>query len=354
MDTLNRKTVYTQDGEKSISVHACDIRDLDVDVDVMTVSSFFRDYHPTPGTLFEALFEKNIDVDSMAGDPEIDLRDPCNIWLSRETDETALLPVKRIGCIELSPYSRDRSAWKERETGILSSIQAYFKMLDIASVMGIKIERIVLPVLGGGSQRISTEFIAIPLLNECISFLKNNRFVRRIMIVTRDHASAFTFAMTLEQSYSFHNEAALGKGMDKPYPGAGMAFISYSSKDKNIADNLCSKLESKGIKVWYAPRDILTSDYASAIVSAITKCSLFIVILSRNSIRSNHVLNEIDLAFKELQRGIRFHPLKIDEEEMGPAFMYYLSRQHWMDAHIPPLEARLQEFVEKIAEEGET
>ena len=38
----------------------------------------------------------------------------------------------------------------------------------------------------------------------------------------------------------------------------------------------------------------------------------------------------------------------IDEEEMGPSFRYYLSRQHWMDAHVPPLEKRLDECVAKI------
>ena len=43
----------------------------------------------------------------------------------------------------------------------------------------------------------------------------------------------------------------------------------------------------------------------------------------------------------------------MDQEELGAAFKYYLSRQHWMDATLPPLEARLQEFVKKIKEELE-
>lgn len=347
MQALTRKTIFTQYGEKTISVHACDIRDLDVDVDIMTVSAFYRNYNNTRGTLFEALYSQNIDISSMASNPEIDLRKQCNIWLSGETSSAAKLPIKRVGCIEMSTFSIDRSNWKKQEETMLSSIQAYFRMLEIASIMGISVERIVLPALGTGSQRISAEFVMTPLLNECIRFLKNNEAAKHIMIVTHNHQIAFKFATALENSYSFRNETEMSKKLNAEKDQSRMAFISYSSKDKNIADNLCAKLESAGIKVWYAPRDIVSGDYAGAIVDAITKCNQFIVILSQNSIKSNHVLNEIDLAFSQIPRGVKFLPLKIDEEELGASFMYYLSRQHWMDAHIPPLEKRLEEFVER-------
>ena len=33
-------------------------------------------------------------------------------------------------------------------------------------------------------------------------------------------------------------------------------FISYSSKNKNIADAIVADLEQNNIKCWYAPRDI--------------------------------------------------------------------------------------------------
>ena len=346
MQALMKKSIFTQDGEKTVSVHASDIRDLDIDVDIMTVSSFYRSYMPSRGTLFQALLSKGIDVNDLSGTPFIDLRDPCNVWLSREVSETAGLPIGRIGCIELSRYSTDRSAWKEREAAILSSVQAYFRMLDIASIMGVNVEHIVLPVIGTGTQGISADFIMTPMLNECIRFLKNNRCARHIMVITKNQEIAFRLGMMLERSYSFLNEASTVRALASSAEVNGTAFISYASKDKNIADNLCAKLEARGIKVWYAPRDIVAGDYAGAIVRAINSCTRFVVILSRNSLQSDHVLNEIDLAFGRLHEGIKFLPLKIDEEEMGPSFRYYLSRQHWMDAHLPPLERRLDEFVD--------
>jgi hypothetical protein len=35
------------------------------------------------------------------------------------------------------------------------------------------------------------------------------------------------------------------------------AFISYSDKDKSIADALCSKLEAGGVRCWISSRDVL-------------------------------------------------------------------------------------------------
>ena len=34
-------------------------------------------------------------------------------------------------------------------------------------------------------------------------------------------------------------------------------FVSYSSKNKTVADSIVSDFEANGIKCWYAPRDWL-------------------------------------------------------------------------------------------------
>lgn len=347
MDSMTEKIIHTRYGEKKIAVHVMDILNLDEELDVMTVSAFYHSYSPNRGTMMEALLKGNISVYELSKKPEIDLRKNVNTWLSQEIDNPAI-PIRRVGCIEMSPVSAERDAWKNREDQILSSIRAYFHMLEIASLSGIKIETIGLPILGAGMQNISLELIMIPVLNECITFLENNEQAKIIHIITTNQGQAYQFAKTIDTSYSFvkqSNNIESCKSMEKE----AIAFISYSSKDKNIADNLCNKLESKGIKVWYAPRDIHISDYATAIVDAISKCSYFIVIISKNSIQSQHVLNEIDVAFSMINKGLQFKPLKIDDEELGAAFTYYLSRQHWMDAHIPPLEQRLHEFVDILA-----
>ena len=64
-------------------------------------------------------------------------------------------------------------------------------------------------------------------------------------------------------------------------------FISHSSKDKEVADNLCAQLEANGIVCWIAPRDITPGgDWATAINNAITACDVLLVIYSANSSES--------------------------------------------------------------------
>jgi hypothetical protein len=45
-------------------------------------------------------------------------------------------------------------------------------------------------------------------------------------------------------------------------------FICHSSKDRTIANAICSKLEQNRIRCWIAPRDVIAgTDYAESIVT---------------------------------------------------------------------------------------
>ncbi|MCR5160644.1 MAG: toll/interleukin-1 receptor domain-containing protein [Lachnospiraceae bacterium] len=125
-------------------------------------------------------------------------------------------------------------------------------------------------------------------------------------------------------------------------------FISYASGDKRIADLLCQKLEEKKIKTWYAPRDIKYGNYAKNIVDAIANSTHFITVISQNSMESEHVLNEIDLAFEHLKSGLVIIPFRIDTKDLRAEFNYYLKRQQWVDAQTPPLERRIDEMISRV------
>ena len=85
-------------------------------------------------------------------------------------------------------------------------------------------------------------------------------------------------------------------------------------------------------------------------MKGISEATHFIVIVSKNSLASQHVLNEIDNAHSRLP-DLRFKPLRLEDIELSPEFSYYLSRQHWMDAFVPPIEERLDSFVDSIISE---
>ncbi len=348
MGQLHSAAIQVDGVAKSISVYCDDVTRFSKKIDILTTSAFVNSYSPTPRTVFRALYDIGISVSDLAQAPQLDLRQPCHVWLSREIPQP-YSNIGRIGCIEFRGSHMFSMDPYESEQAMINSIRSYFHMLDIASVYGVEMSTIALPLLGSGNQSIRGEFLLIPLINECISFLKRNPAAENICFVEKNPEKAQLIANCLQNSLRF-SEPAAPVPVPQPEMQRDLAFISYSSKDKNIADNLCAKLEQKGIKAWYAPRDV-HGPYAAAIATAIDRAKYFVVILSQNSISSEHVLNEIDLAFQNISSGMRFKPLRIDDALFTPSFKYYLSRQHWMDATIPPLEERLNEFTQEIIDE---
>lgn len=351
MNPLYTTSIKTPYGDKCISAFCCDITSFDEDIDILTASAFVGSYTPSPRTLFRALYNIGISAEYLSHKPEIDLRSLCKVWLSKEIPlpETR---IHRLGCIEFINGDDYFRGIDLSEQTMLNSIKSYFQMLDIAATYDIKMDTIALPLLAGGNQNISAELTIIPIINECLSFLNRNSSVKSIYFIERNPEKAAIIADALKTSYRMlaQKQEHSVEEEEKEVTCQANVFISHSSEDKNIADNLCSKLERKGIKVWYAPRDV-KGPYAAAIAEAISKATHFIIILSENSMKSQHVLSEIDLAFQGLPDNIKFKPLRIDESLFTPSFKYYLSRQHWMDAIIPPLEKRLDEFVEKFLED---
>lgn len=127
---------------------------------------------------------------------------------------------------------------------------------------------------------------------------------------------------------------------------AGDVFISYSSKDKATAEAACSALEARGIRCWIAPRDVLPgTDYAAAIVEAITQCRALVLIFSAHANASRHVAREVGRAMSKSKIVI---PFRIDSDTPSGTLEYYLGDTQWLDATAPPLEARIDELAAGI------
>ena len=74
-------------------------------------------------------------------------------------------------------------------------------------------------------------------------------------------------------------------------------FISHSSKDKAIGDEVCRFLEAHGVSCRIAPRDVTPGkNYGAAIVDAIDECAVFVLILSDDSNKSGQVVREVERA----------------------------------------------------------
>ena len=126
-------------------------------------------------------------------------------------------------------------------------------------------------------------------------------------------------------------------------------FISYSSKNKSVADAVVSDFEQNGIRCWYAPRDILPGkEWVTAIKEGIQSAKVFVLLFTEESNTSRQVMNEVALAFNAEKTIV---PFKLTKEEMSDELEYYLTRVHWLDAVSEPLNAHiveLRKFVEII------
>lgn len=107
-------------------------------------------------------------------------------------------------------------------------------------------------------------------------------------------------------------------------------FISYSTKDSDVANLVHSYLEGNGIPCWIASRNIEGGEsFAVQIVDAINDCSAFVMISSSNSKESDHISNELSIAFEDKKKII---PFRIEEFELSKTYNYYLRHAQWIDA----------------------
>ena len=124
-------------------------------------------------------------------------------------------------------------------------------------------------------------------------------------------------------------------------------FISYSSKDKKVADAVCAALESVKIRCWVAPRDVLAGEkWPEAISDAIEKSPIMVLIFSSNSNNSKDVSKELVLA---MNVGVTVIPLRIEDIQPKGVMKYYLSDTHWIDALNPPTKKQIESIVETVS-----
>ena len=123
-------------------------------------------------------------------------------------------------------------------------------------------------------------------------------------------------------------------------------FISYSSKDKPVADAVCANLEAAGIRCWIAPRDIAAGeDWPTAIARAIASSRIMLLIFSASSNASEDVGRELILA---ANNKLVIIPFRIDNVEAEPGKQYYLARTHWLDAVNPPTREQVAVLIQRV------
>lgn len=120
-------------------------------------------------------------------------------------------------------------------------------------------------------------------------------------------------------------------------------FISYSSKNKAIADAVCAGLEAERIRCWIAPRDVLPGgNYGESIVHAMAACRVVVLVFSSATNTSSAVLREMERA---MHHGLPIIPFRLEDIPMSPGLEFFLASCHWLDAMHPPVERHIAKLV---------
>src|SRR5437870_1949252 len=116
-------------------------------------------------------------------------------------------------------------------------------------------------------------------------------------------------------------------------------FLSYSSKDANVANGMCAALEAKRIRCWMAPRDVLPGKpWAGAILDAISDARVMVLVYSSHANASPQVIREVGRA---VTRSVIILPFRIEAAAMSKEMEFYIGAAHWLDAMTGPMEQHI-------------
>lgn len=104
-------------------------------------------------------------------------------------------------------------------------------------------------------------------------------------------------------------------------------FISYSSKDERIANEICVAFENEGLNCWIAPRNIhVGKEYGGEIIKGIEESKVFFLCLSKAANESQHVLREVERAVNRKMPVIVYQH---EETVLSKSLEYFLASTQW-------------------------
>jgi hypothetical protein len=128
------------------------------------------------------------------------------------------------------------------------------------------------------------------------------------------------------------------------------AFISYSYKDIEKAQEVCLGLESRGTQCWIESRDV-SEPHSEVINKAIVDSGALVLVYTSNSKQSEHVLAELGAASN---RGIPIFVFNLDKQEPPESLERLAKTFHWLDAFEGDPEINLNNLADEIRKQFET
>jgi hypothetical protein len=106
-------------------------------------------------------------------------------------------------------------------------------------------------------------------------------------------------------------------------------FISYSSKDQDMAETICRALEARGHQCWISCRDVNPGqNFQEAIVQALRSAQVMLLVFTANANNSDEIKKELVLAGRH---RVTVVPIRVEDVAPNDAFAYELATRQWID-----------------------
>lgn len=198
MRVIDRFTVARRHGSgapATIELLQGDLSAIPADhaVDALVVSAFPNSYTPSPGTLFEDLFHRGLDMEDVARHKEEDVRARLGCWISQPLPPALAeqFNVRRIVCFEPRyPAFVEASGFDGRS--IEQLVGFVFRCLNNFVIPetsadtdrdDYEIARVAMPLLATGNQRVPVEALLPQLLDAAIFWLEEGLPIEQLKIV---------------------------------------------------------------------------------------------------------------------------------------------------------------------------
>ncbi len=124
-------------------------------------------------------------------------------------------------------------------------------------------------------------------------------------------------------------------------------FISYSTKDQEIAEQVRAALEERSILCWIASRDLEGGTlWGEAIVLALKASKALVLIFSQHAVDSPWVSREVTVAVSERLVIVTF---RTDNALPSDELKLQLVNVHWLTALPPPLAPHIADLVRAVS-----
>src|SRR3984885_2960234 len=134
-------------------------------------------------------------------------------------------------------------------------------------------------------------------------------------------------------------------GLLEPCILSAPIFISYSSKDQQIAETIYQALEARGLDCWIASRDVRAGEnFQEAIVRALRSAKVMLLVFTSNANNSDEIKKELVLAGRH---RVTVVPVRVEDVVPNDAFTYELATRQWIDL-FKDWERQIEQLVAQV------